>query len=145
MGLDANYPAVEINNESIVPVWNGVHTIIGWMGPSPYMSAHANVTCTLKRWNGRWYKLLNASGWDIPSASAYVSAARTHLSYGSPQGYVLGPCENNTDQPGRSLLSFIVDVAALVLLVALWRRVRALKAPNRALLEGPSKDAYGLE
>ena len=115
MGLDTNYPAVEINNESTVPVWNGLHTIIGWMGPSPYLPAHANVTCKLKRWNGGWYKLMNASDWDIPSASAYVSAARTHLFYAGPQGYVLGPCDNNTDQPGRSCLWFLLNAAALVL------------------------------
>jgi hypothetical protein len=102
------------------------------------------VTCTLKRCNGCWYKLLNASDWDIPSAGAYVSAARTHLFYSGPQGYALGPCENNTDQPGRSPLWLVVDAAVLALLIGVWRTVRARKAPRRRSLDGPRKDARGL-
>lgn len=138
MGLDANYPAVRINDPvSTVAVWNGAHTIIGSLGPDDhYHSAAANVTCTIQRWNGRWYKLLNSSAWDIPSASAYVSAARTHLMSGGPDGYLLGPCENNTDQPGRSLLwlRLVMSAAALALIRRLLgtgrRRLGRKAAPS---------------
>lgn len=142
MGLEADYPAVRINDPtSTVAVWNGAHRIIGTLGPDDhYHSAAANVTCTLHRWNGVWYKLLNASAWDPSSPSAYVSAARTHVMPGGPAGYVLGPCQNNTDQPGRSwvviITAVLASLAVLLAAVRLRRRRPVPPAPPRDELPG---------
>ena len=116
MGLDASYPAVRINDPAAtVPVWNGNRMIIGHLGPDDnYHSAAANITCTLPRLNGLWYKLLNSTDWDIPATSAYVSATLTHLMYPGPPGYVLSNCPNNRDRPGR-LPWWLCLLVALVL------------------------------
>lgn len=147
MGLDPDYPAVRINDPAAsVPVWNGHHTVIGHLGPADnYHSAAANVTCTIHRWNGGWYKLLNASAWEIPSAAAYVSTGSTHVMEGSPKGYVLGPCPDNTDQPGRSWLWLILAASVLGLLAAAWR-VRRVELPPKPGPPGPPReDVRGLE
>ena len=86
MGLDANYPAVTMNDpQATVTVYNEDHVPIGHLGPSLFESPSVNVTCRLKSWDGDWYRLLNASGWDIPATTAYVSADETHeLNPGMP-------------------------------------------------------------
>ena len=44
MGLDANYPAVTMNDPNgHVTVYNQDHEPIGHLGPSPYESASVNV------------------------------------------------------------------------------------------------------
>jgi hypothetical protein len=87
MGLDANYPAVTMNDpNATVTVYNQDHVSIGHLGPSPFQSPSVNVTCRLKSWDdGYWYRLLNPDGWSFPASSAYVSADETHeLNPGSP-------------------------------------------------------------
>lgn len=104
MGLDPGYPAVRINDPAaVVPVWNGSHTVIGQLGPDDhYHSAAANITCTIQRFNGGWYKFLY-SAWGNPSSGAYVSTRSTTVMFGGPKNYELGPCLDNNDQPGRRL------------------------------------------
>ncbi|MGW5362547.1 hypothetical protein [Actinopolymorpha pittospori] len=64
MGLDANYPAVTMNDPNgTVTVYNQDHVPIGYLGPSPYHSPSVNVTCRLKAWDeAYWYRLLNGVG-----------------------------------------------------------------------------------
>ncbi|HET9648056.1 MAG TPA: hypothetical protein VFP34_07470 [Microlunatus sp.] len=137
MGLDASYPAVRINDPTaVVPVWNGNRTIIGHLGPDDYYhSAAANITCTLPRLNGLWYKLLNSTDWDVPASSAYVSAALTHLMYPGPPRYVLSNCPNNHDRPGRlpRWLCLLVAVA----LVAVLHRIRRRRIRRWTQPAGP--------
>jgi hypothetical protein len=61
MGLDANYPAVTMNDPNgHVTVYNQDHEPIGQLGPPPYESASVNVVCKLKGWDEiYWYRLLN--------------------------------------------------------------------------------------
>ena len=134
MGLDAGYPAVRINDPAAtVPVWNGSRMIIGYLGPDDYYhSAAANITCTLPRLNGLWYKLLNSTDWDVPAPSAYVSAALTHLMYPGPPGYVLANCPNNHDRPGRPpwwLWAIFVVVLAVLVRRLRRRRIRRSAVP----------------
>ena len=132
MGLVTNYPAVRIDDPaSSVAVWDGAHRFLGALGPADTRSTAVNITCTLDRWNGRWYKLWNSSAWG--ASSAYVSAARTHLIGENPPGYVLGPSVDNTDQPGRSLSDRVLLVSAALMLVLALRRtvqVRRGRGPN---------------
>lgn len=95
MGLDANYPAVTMNNPNgSVTVYNQDHVPIGHLGPPPYHSSSVNVTCRLKHWDDAyWYRLLNPDGWSFPATSAYVSADETHeLNPGQP--YPIPDCAN---------------------------------------------------
>jgi hypothetical protein len=95
MGLDANYPAVTMNNpQGTVTVYNEDHVPIGFLGPSPNHSPSVNVTCRLKSWDDAyWYRLLNADGWSFPATTAYVSADETHeLNPGVP--YPIPECAN---------------------------------------------------
>jgi hypothetical protein len=80
MGLDANYPAVTMNDpQGNVTVYNEDHLPIGQLGPSPFQSPSVNVTCRLKAWDDAyWYRLLNPDGWPFPAKMAYVSADETH-------------------------------------------------------------------
>jgi hypothetical protein len=95
MGLDANYPAVTMNNpQGTVTVYNEDHVPIGHLGPPPFGPSSVNVTCRLKSWDDAyWYRLLNAQGWDLPATTAYVSADETHeLNPGVP--YPIPDCVN---------------------------------------------------
>ena len=95
MGLDANYPAVTINNpDGFVTVYNQDHVPIGALGPSPYHSSSTNVTCMLKAWDDAWwYRLLNPDGWSSPATAAYVSADQTHQ-LNDPIEHPIPVCKN---------------------------------------------------
>jgi hypothetical protein len=95
MGLDANYPAVTMNDPNgTVTVYNQDHVPIGHLGPTPFESPSVNVTCRLKSWDDAyWYRLLNPDGWSFPANSAYVPADETHqLNPGQP--YPVPDCAN---------------------------------------------------
>ena len=118
----------------------------GHLGPDDnYHSAAANITCTLPRLNGLWYKLLNSTDWDIPATSAYVSATLTHLMYPGPPGYVLSNCPNNRDRPGR--LPWWLCLLIALVLVAVVRRIRRRirrAGPPSARGDLPKRDVPGL-
>ena len=80
MGLDANYPAVTMNDpDGHVTVYDERHRPIGRLGPTPYESPSVNVVCVVRAWRGQdWYRLLYAKGWDPAAVEAYVSASQTH-------------------------------------------------------------------
>ena len=87
MGLDANYPAVTMNDPNgHVTVYNQDHLPIGQLGPTPFESPSVNVTCKRKAWDDAyWYRLLNPEGWPFPADEAYVAADETHeLNPGQP-------------------------------------------------------------
>ncbi|MGW1340431.1 hypothetical protein ACWCOV_05215 [Kribbella sp. NPDC002412] len=95
MGLDANYPAVTMNDPNgHVTVYDQDHFPIGRLGPTPYESPSVNVTCLREAWNDAyWYRLLNPDGWDYPASAAYVSADETHeLNPGQP--YPIPECRS---------------------------------------------------
>ena len=73
MGLDANYPAVTMNDPNgHVTVYNQDHLPIGQLGPTPFESPSVNVTCKRKAWDDAdWYRLLNPEGWPFPADEAY--------------------------------------------------------------------------
>jgi hypothetical protein len=122
MGLDANYPAVTMNNPNgTVTVYNQDHLPIGFLGPSPNHSASVNVTCKLRRWeDAYWYRLLNPDGWPFPASSAYVSADETHeLNPGQP--YPIPACKSCLRQVSGAGLGI---VAAIGVARAFWRRRR---------------------
>ncbi|GAA2760690.1 hypothetical protein [Actinopolymorpha rutila] len=128
MGLDADYPAVTMNDPNgHVAVYNQDHVVIGTLGPSPYESPSVNVTCRIKKWDeAYWYRLLNPNAFPLPATSAYVSADETHdLDPGQP--YPIPDCADS------SCLSTVRRIAgpALAALAAVtgagavwWRRRR---------------------
>ncbi len=124
MGLDANYPAVTMNDpQATVTVYNEDHVPIGHLGPSPFESPSVNVTCRLKSWDeAYWYRLLNASGWDIPATTAYVSADETHeLNPGMP--YPIPDCANVgcRRKAGQAAGATVLTIGAVAAAKA-WRR-----------------------
>jgi hypothetical protein len=132
MGLDANYPAVTMNNPNgSVTVYNQDHVPIGQLGPSPFRSPSVNVTCKLKQWDDAyWYRLLNPNGWSFPASSAYVSADETHeLNPGMP--YPIPECANvGCRRPAGRAAGFGVLATAAVFGLVWWRR-RAPSASRR--------------
>lgn len=126
MGLDANYPAVTMNDPNgFVTVYNQDHVPIGHLGPSPHHSASVNVTCWLKKWDDAyWYRLLNPDGWSSPATSAYVSAAETHeLNPGQP--YPIPDCADVGCRPKAAQAAGVGLLAgAAALGVMRWRRRR---------------------
>ncbi len=128
MGLDANYPAVTMNDPNgTVPVYNQDHVPIGHLGPTPFHSPSVNVICRLKHWDDAyWYRLLNPDGWSFPAINAYVSADETHeLNPGQP--YPIPECANvgclrrARRAAGLGLLATVAVVGAVVATVW-WRR-----------------------
>lgn len=126
MGLDANYPAVTMNDPTgSVTVYNQDHVPIGHLGPSPYHSPSVNVTCRLKQWDDAyWYRLLNPDGWSFPATSAYVSADETHeLNPGQP--YPIPDCVDGGCRPKASRAAGVGVIAGGAALGVLrWRRRR---------------------
>ncbi len=54
MGLDANYPAVEINDLSgLVPIYDGDHNPVDHLGDGE--SVRTNVTCLVRKWDNAWF------------------------------------------------------------------------------------------
>lgn len=122
MGLDADYPAVTMNDPNgHVTVYNEQHLPIGLLGPSPYSSASVNVTCELVSWeNEPWYRLLNPDGWNFPATQAYVSALATHpLNPGSP--YDIPACK---DLSCARAAAPVVAIGGAVASAAWWSRRR---------------------
>jgi hypothetical protein len=124
MGLDANYPAVTMNNpQGTVTVYNQDHVPIGHLGPPPFESASVNVVCRTKAWDDAyWYRLLSAEGWDFPATTAYVSADETHelnpgVPYAPPDCANVGCARRSTQAAGAGLLAIGAVAAA-----AAWRR-----------------------
>lgn len=129
MGLDANYPAVTMNDpEGTVTVYSQDHVPIGVLGPAPYQSSSVNVTCRLKAWDDAyWYRLLNPDGWSFPASAAYVSADETHeLNPGQP--YPIPECRDlGCRRKAGQAVGAAVLAAGAVAAVAAWRRrIRAL-------------------
>ena len=127
MGLDANYPAVTMNNpDGTVTVHNQDHVPIGHLGPTRYQSPSVNVTCKLKHWDDAyWYRLLNPDGWSFPATSAYVSADETHqLNPGQP--YPIPDCANVgcLRRAGQAAGLGLLAMAGMTGAVW-WRRVRS--------------------
>ena len=126
MGLDANYPAVTMNDPNgHVTVYNQDHEPIGHLGPSPYESASVNVVCKLKGWDDiYWYRLLNPDGWDLPAITAYVSAEETHeLNPGQP--YSPPDCANvGCARRARPVATWLGLLASGVAAAIAWRRRR---------------------
>ena len=124
MGLDANYPAVTMNDPNgTVTVYNQDHVPIGHLGPTPFESPSVNVTCRLKSWDDAyWYRLLNPDGWSFPASSAYVSADETHeLNPGQP--YPVPDCANVGCRRRVAQAAGLGLVAAAAVTVATrWRR-----------------------
>jgi hypothetical protein len=126
MGLDANYPAVTMNDPNgHVTVYNQDHEPIGQLGPPPYESASVNVVCKLKGWDDIcWYRLLNPDGWDLPASTAYVSAEETHeLNPGQP--YSPPDCANvGCARRARPVATWLALLASGVAAAIAWRRRR---------------------
>ncbi|HSK27987.1 MAG TPA: hypothetical protein VK894_13835 [Jiangellales bacterium] len=126
MGLDANYPAVTMNNPNgTVTVYNQDHVPIGHLGPTPFHSPSVNVTCRLKKWDDDyWYRLLNPHGWPFPATSAYVSANETHeLNPGQP--YPIPECSDSGCRRQAVRGAGVGAVlAGAVAVAARWRRRR---------------------
>ncbi|MGW0230359.1 hypothetical protein ACWDWO_18755 [Actinopolymorpha singaporensis] len=127
MGLDANYPAVTMNDPNgHVAVYNQDHVVIGTLGPTPYESPSVNVTCRLKKWDDAyWYRLLNPNGWSFPATSAYVSADETHeLNPGQP--YPIPECSDSSclSTARRFAGPALAALGAVTGAGALWRRRR---------------------
>jgi hypothetical protein len=124
MGLDANYPAVTMNDPNgTVTVYNQDHVPIGHLGPTPFESPSVNVTCRLKSWDDAyWYRLFNPDGWSFPASSAYVSADETHeLNPGQP--YPVPDCANVGCRRRAAQAAGLGLVAAgAVTAAARWRR-----------------------
>jgi hypothetical protein len=124
MGLDANYPAVTMNDPNgHVTVYNQDHLPIGQLGPTPFESPSVNVTCQLKAWeDAYWYRLLNPDGWDFPATTAYVSADETHeLNPGQP--YPIPACRNVgcRRKAGQAAAAGVL-AAGVLTAVRSWRR-----------------------
>lgn len=72
MGLDANYPAVTIKNETdSVPIYNDQHLPVGVL--SANTSRSVNVTCIAQKSGGDWedayyYRQMNPAGNPVPTA-----------------------------------------------------------------------------
>jgi hypothetical protein len=95
MGLEANYPAVTMNDpQGHVTVVDQDFNPVGTLGPSPYESPSVNVVCRLVRPDGTyWYRLLNVSGFSTTASTGYVPAAETHeLNPGQP--YPIPDCSH---------------------------------------------------
>jgi hypothetical protein len=124
MGLDANYPAVTMNDPNgHVTVYNEDHLPIGQLGPTPYESPSVNVTCRRKAWDDAyWYRLLNPDGWNFPATEAYVSADDTHeLNPGQP--YPIPECAKGCPiKIGQAAAVGVVAVGAAAAAAAAWRR-----------------------
>ncbi|MFI6829008.1 hypothetical protein ACIBG5_18020 [Kribbella sp. NPDC050241] len=131
MGLDANYPAVTMNDPNgHVTVFNEDHLPIGQLGPPPFESASVNVTCRRKAWEDEdWYRLLNAEGWPFPATEAYVAANATHeLNPGQP--YPIPQCASGCPiKIGQAAGAGALAIGA-VAAAAAWRRRR--RAPGIA-------------
>jgi hypothetical protein len=131
MGLDANYPAVTMNDPNgHVTVFNEDHLPIGQLGPPPFESASVNVTCRRKAWEDEdWYRLLSAEGWPFPAKEAYVAAAETHeLNPGQP--YPIPECASGCPiKIGQAAGVGALAIGA-VAAAAAWRRRR--RAPGIA-------------
>jgi hypothetical protein len=125
MGLDANYPAVTMNDPNgHVTVYNEDHLPIGQLGPTPYESPSVNVTCRRKAWDDLyWYRLLNPEGFPFPATEAYVSADDTHeLNPGQP--YAIPDCASGCPiKIGQAVAVGALAVGG-VAAAAAWRRRR---------------------
>ncbi|MFG1816040.1 hypothetical protein ACGFIF_19920 [Kribbella sp. NPDC049174] len=124
MGLDANFPAVTMNDPNgHVTVYNQDHLPIGQLGPTPFESPSVNVTCRRKAWeDAYWYRLLNPDGWDFPATAAYVSADETHeLNPGQP--YPIPECKNLgcRRKAGQAVAAGVLAAGAITA-VRSWRR-----------------------
>ena len=127
MGLDADYPAVTMNDPNgHVTVYNQDHLPIGQLGPSPFESPSVNVTCKRKAWEDLyWYRLLNADGWPFPANEAYVSADETHeLNPGQP--YPIPECASGCPIKIGQAAAAVVTVGGIAAAAAWRRRRRAL-------------------
>ena len=125
MGLDANYPAVTMNDPAgHVTIVDQDRVPIGRLGPSPYESPSVNVVCRELKWDGAsWYRLWNATAWSPTAREAYVPAAETHdLNPGQP--YPIPDCSHVGCAPTAARLAGIGAVAAGATAVALRLRRR---------------------
>src|SRR3954454_21839935 len=131
MGLDANYPAVTMNDPNgHVTVFNEDHLPIGQLGPPPFESASVDVTCWRKAWEDEdWYRLLSAEGWPSPAKEAYVAVNETHeLNPGQP--YPIPECAPGCPiKIGQAAGAGALAIGA-VAAAAAWRRRR--RAPGIA-------------
>ena len=117
MGLDANYPAVTMNDPNgHVTVYNQDHLPIGQLGPTPFESPSVNVTCKRKAWDDAdWYRLLNPEGWPFP-------ADETHeLNPGQP--YPIPQCASGCPIKIGQAAAGALAIGA-VAAAAAWRRKR---------------------
>ncbi|MEU4287090.1 hypothetical protein AB0E63_02615 [Kribbella sp. NPDC026596] len=124
MGLDANYPAVTMNDPNgHVTVYNEDHLPIGQLGPTPFESPSVNVTCKRKAWDDAyWYRLLSAEGWPFPAEEAYVAADETHeLNPGQP--YPIPECASGCPIKIGQAAAGVLAVGGLAAAAA-WRRKR---------------------
>lgn len=126
MGLDANYPAVTMNDPNgHVIVYNQDHVPIGRLGPTPYESPSVNVVCKIEQWDDTcWYRLLSPDGWDLPATSAYVSAEETHdLNPGKP--WPIPKCANGScRRRARSVAAWLALASGVAAAIAAWRKRR---------------------
>jgi hypothetical protein len=125
MGLDANYPAVTMNDPNgHVIVYNQDHVPIGRLGPTPFEGPSVNVICKIRQWDYTyWYRLMNPDGWDLPATRAYVSADETHvINPGKP--WPIPECANGCRRRARPVATSIGLAAGVVAAIAAWRRRR---------------------
>ena len=123
MGLDANFPAVTMNDpQGHVTVYNQDHLPIGQLGPTPFESPSVNVTCRLKAWeDAYWYRLLNPDGWDFPDHCLRVGRRDARTESGQP--YPIPECKNiGCRRKAGQAAAVGVLAAGAVTAIRSWRR-----------------------
>jgi hypothetical protein len=83
VGLDANYPAVTIKNETdSVPIYNEQHLPVGVL--SVGTSRSTNVTCIAQKTGGDWddewyYRQMNPAANPVPTDVGWIPADRVNV------------------------------------------------------------------